>query len=111
MFSHGVCNVKMKEELAIHKDMCTSLELFNLATKCARAEEEGMRCPAGDPREADPSKPPREAGPASDPCEVGHATPGEGLGRPVVLHLFLLLGRSPGHCAWSVDRCVLLEWL
>ena len=29
----------MKEELAIHEDMCTSLELFNLATKCARAEE------------------------------------------------------------------------
>ena len=38
-FSDGVCNVKMKEELAIHKDLCTSLELFNLATKCARAEE------------------------------------------------------------------------
>src|SRR4051812_41158366 len=29
----------MKEELAIHEDLCTSLELFNLATKCARAEE------------------------------------------------------------------------
>ena len=32
-------DVKMKEELAIHKELCTSLELFNLATKCARAEE------------------------------------------------------------------------
>ena len=29
----------MKEELAMHEDLCTSLELFNLATKCARAEE------------------------------------------------------------------------
>ena len=39
MFSDGVHDVKMKEELAIHEDLCTSLELFNLATKCARAEE------------------------------------------------------------------------
>ena len=38
-FSDGVCDVKMKEELAIHEELCTSLELFNLATKCARAEE------------------------------------------------------------------------
>ena len=38
-FSDGVCDIKMKEELAIHEDLCTSLELFNLATKCARAEE------------------------------------------------------------------------
>ena len=38
-FSDGVRDVKMKEELAIHEDMCTSLELFNMATKCARAEE------------------------------------------------------------------------
>ena len=29
----------MKEELANHKELCTSQELFNLATKCARAEE------------------------------------------------------------------------
>ena len=46
-FSDGVCHVKMKEELAIHEDLCTSLELFNLATKCARAEEGrlvGERC-------------------------------------------------------------------
>ena len=39
VFSDGVCDVKMKEELAIHEELCTSLELFNLATKCARAEE------------------------------------------------------------------------
>ena len=38
-FSDGVRGVKMKEELAIHEELCTSLELFNLATKCARAEE------------------------------------------------------------------------
>ena len=38
-FSDGVRDVKMKEELAIHEDLCTSMELFNLATKCARAEE------------------------------------------------------------------------
>ena len=38
-FSDGVRNVKMKEELAIHEELCTSQELFNLATKCARAEE------------------------------------------------------------------------
>ena len=39
VFSDGVCDVKMKEELAIHKELCTALELFNMATKCARAEE------------------------------------------------------------------------
>ena len=39
VFSDGVRDVKMKEELAIHEELCTSLELFNLATKCARAEE------------------------------------------------------------------------
>ena len=38
-FTDGVRDVKMKEELAIHEELCTSLELFNLATKCARAEE------------------------------------------------------------------------
>ena len=38
-FSDGVRDVKMKDELAIHEELCTSLELFNLATKCARAEE------------------------------------------------------------------------
>ncbi len=38
-FSDGVCDIKMKEELAIHEELCTSQELFNLATKCARAEE------------------------------------------------------------------------
>ena len=39
VFSDGVRDVKMKEELAIHEELCTALELFNLATKCARAEE------------------------------------------------------------------------
>ena len=29
----------MKEELAIHEDLCSALEMFNLANKCARAEE------------------------------------------------------------------------
>ena len=38
-FFDGVCDVKMKEELAIHEELRTSLELFNLATKCARAKE------------------------------------------------------------------------
>ena len=41
-FSDGVRDVKMKEELTMHEDLCTSLELFNLATKCARAEEAGF---------------------------------------------------------------------
>ena len=49
-FSDGVRDVKMKEELAMHEDLCTSLELFNLATKCARAEEG----PAADPEEKKP---------------------------------------------------------
>src|SRR4051812_8131534 len=43
----------MKEELAMHEDLCTSLELFNLATKCARAEEGRLsllELPAADPR-------------------------------------------------------------
>ena len=38
-FFDGVRDVKMKEELGMHEDLCTSLELFNLANKCARAEE------------------------------------------------------------------------
>ena len=53
-FSDGVCDVEMKEELAIHEGLCTSLELFNLATKCARAEEGRLsllELPAADPEE------------------------------------------------------------
>lgn len=38
-FTDVVRNVKMKEELAIHEDLCTALEMFNMANKCARAEE------------------------------------------------------------------------
>ena len=38
-FSDGIRDIKMKEELAIHEELCTSLELFNLSVKCARAEE------------------------------------------------------------------------
>ena len=38
-FTDGVRDVKMKEELAIHEDLCTTLEMFNMANKCARAEE------------------------------------------------------------------------
>src|SRR3954467_13971487 len=47
----------MKEELAMHEDLCTSLELFNLATKCARAEEgclSLLELPAADPEEKKP---------------------------------------------------------
>ena len=54
VFPDGVRDVKMKEELAIHEDLCTSLELFNLATKCARAEEGRLsllELPAVDPEE------------------------------------------------------------
>ena len=53
-FSDGVREVKMKEELAIQEDQCISLELFNLATKCARAEEGRLSLPelsAADPKE------------------------------------------------------------
>ena len=56
-FSDGVRDIKMKEELAIHEDLCTSLELFNLATKCARAEEGRLsllKLPAADPEEKKP---------------------------------------------------------
>ena len=56
-FSDGVRDVKMKEELAMHEDLCTSLELFNLATKCARAEEgclSVLELPASDPEEKKP---------------------------------------------------------
>ena len=38
-FTDGVRDVKMKEELAIHEDLCTALEMFNMANKCARTEE------------------------------------------------------------------------
>ena len=56
-FSNDVCDVKMKEELAMHEDLCTSLELFNLATKCTRAEEgclSLLELPAADPEEKKP---------------------------------------------------------
>lgn len=38
-FSDGIRDVMMKEELSIHEELCTALEIFNMATKCARAEE------------------------------------------------------------------------
>ena len=38
-FSDGVHDIKMKEELAIHEDLCMALEMFNMANKCARDEE------------------------------------------------------------------------
>ena len=38
-FTDGVRDVKMKEELTIHEDLCTTLEMFHMANKCARAEE------------------------------------------------------------------------
>ena len=41
----------------MHEDLCTSLELFNLATKCARAEEGRLsllELPAADPKEKKP---------------------------------------------------------
>ena len=53
-FSDGVRAVKMKEELAIHEELCTALELFNMVTKCARAEEGRvslLELPATDPEE------------------------------------------------------------
>ena len=52
VFSDGVRDIKMKEELAIHGELCTSLKLFNLATKCAGAEEGRLsllELPAVDP--------------------------------------------------------------
>ena len=52
VFSDGVRDVKMKEELAIHEELCMTLELFNIATKCARAEEGRLsllELPAADP--------------------------------------------------------------
>ena len=44
----------MKEELAIHEDLCTALEMFNMANKCARAEEGRLsllELPAADPED------------------------------------------------------------
>ena len=41
----------------MHEDLCTSLQLFNLATKCARAEEGRLsllELPAADPEEKKP---------------------------------------------------------
>ena len=53
-FSDGVRDVKMKEELAIHEELCSALKMFNMATKCARAEEGRLsllELPAADPEE------------------------------------------------------------
>ena len=44
----------MKEELAIHEDLCTALEMFNMATNCTRAEEGRLsllELPAADPED------------------------------------------------------------
>ena len=38
-FSDGVTDLKMKEELAMNDELCSALEMFNLANRCARAEE------------------------------------------------------------------------
>ena len=56
-FSDGVRDVKMKEELAIHEELCMTLEMFNIATKCARAEEGRLsllELPAADQRRRRP---------------------------------------------------------
>ena len=56
-FSNGMRDIKMKEELAIHEDLCTSLELFNLATKCTRVEEgclSLLELPVADPKRRSP---------------------------------------------------------
>ena len=53
-FTDGVRDVKMKEELAIHEDLCSALEMFNIATKCARAEEGRLfllEVPEADPKD------------------------------------------------------------
>ena len=53
-FTDGVRDVKMKEELAIHEDLCSALEMFNMETKCAR-DEEGrpslLKLPEADPED------------------------------------------------------------
>ena len=38
-FTDSIRDVTMKEELAIHEDLCTALEMFNMVNKCARARE------------------------------------------------------------------------
>ncbi|KAI5007466.1 hypothetical protein ZWY2020_051025 [Hordeum vulgare] len=40
--SDGVTDLKMKEELAMNNEMSTALEMFNLASKCTKAEEGRM---------------------------------------------------------------------
>ena len=53
-FSDSVRSIKMKEELAIHVELCTTLELFNIATKCARVEQGRLsllELPTADPEE------------------------------------------------------------
>ena len=44
----------MKEELAIDEDLCSALEMFNMAARCARAEEgrlSPLELPEGDPED------------------------------------------------------------
>ena len=44
----------MKEELAIHKDLCMAQEMFNMVTKCARAKEGRLsllELPVADPED------------------------------------------------------------
>lgn len=54
MFTEGVTNIKMSEELAIHDDLCSTLEMFNLTDRCTRAEEGRLtllKHPADDPED------------------------------------------------------------
>ena len=52
--AQNVTDVTFFCSVAIHKELCMTLELFNLATKCARAEEGRLslpELPAADPEE------------------------------------------------------------
>ena len=44
-FTDGVRDVKMKEDLAIHKDMCSGLEMFNMATLSFQRPTQEIRRP------------------------------------------------------------------
>lgn len=68
-----------------------------------------MCCPEADPRESGPSRHPSEAGPTSGPLKAGRATPGDGRGRPNVLHLGHLRDRSLDHSLGASTKAPVAE--
>jgi hypothetical protein len=43
-FSMGVSDIKMREKLSVNNEMTSVVRLFEIADRCAKAEEGGSSC-------------------------------------------------------------------